>query len=349
MTKKSPRALLLVDWSPENGSFLFECLRRNGLDCDIMGADFPPSKWTPFNKIVSHWPRCFWVSLQALRLRHHYDYILAWQQTMGMFLGMFKFLPFLNTPKVFILVATIVERRNPIMEKFRRWFIAASWKNIDYIGFISDGYRRLMRDRFGISDSQAVLLTLPITYERMPDFSGFKADSYLFSGGLSYRDYGTLMEAAKKTSKQFVVATTDAYLKGLTIPDNVTVYRNAFGEAADELMKGAAAVILPLDRTESPAGESTLVSTMCHGKPVITTKTITTEEYIVHGENGLLVPWRDPDAIVEAIEALFADPEKANAMGWQARQTVLKSHTMDSYTQKVIDIINHNSERSRPK
>ena len=104
-------------------------------------------------------------------------------------------------------------------------------------------------------------------------------------------------------------------------------------------MKQSAAVIFPLERTSSPAGETTLVSAMFYGKPVITTKTITTQEYITDGQNGLLVPWQDPDAIVDAINIIFSDPEKADDMGRQARQTVLKNHTMDVYSKKIIDII----------
>jgi glycosyltransferase involved in cell wall biosynthesis len=150
------------------------------------------------------------------------------------------------------------------------------------------------------------------------------------------------MEAAKKSTKQFVLATTDAFLKGLAIPNNVTVYRNAFGDEAEELMKQSAAVIFPLERTSSPAGETTLVNAMFYGKPVITTKTITTQEYITDGQNGLLVSWQDPDAIVDAINVIFSDPEKADNMGRHARQSVLKNHTMYVYSKKIIDIIQTN-------
>lgn len=340
--KKNPRVLLLVDWLPEQGSLLFDSLRKNGLNCELMGINFHQSKWTPVNKILSHWPRSFWVSLRAFRLRHDYDYIIAWQQVMGMFLGLFKLFTFSSSPKIFILVATIVERNNLLLEKLRRCFIAVSYKKINHIGFISNAYMRLIQERFHLPDTSVVHLKLPIDFKENPEHSGFKAGGYLYSVGLSYRDYPTLMQAAKKTSKPFVVATLAPYLKDLAIPDNVTIYDNAFGQKADELMEHSAAVILPLDRITSPAGETVLLRAMCYGKPVIITRTVVTQEYIEHGKNGLLVPWKDPDAIVDAINTIFSDPEKAEAMGRRARQSVIENHNMDGYAKKIINIIERN-------
>ena len=75
---------------------------------------------------------------------------------------------------------------------------------------------------------------------------------------------------------------------------------------------------------------------------MIITRTVTTSEYITHGHNGLLVPAHDPNAIVDAIHFLFSNPEKADAIGRQARQTVLQNHSMDAYAKNVIDIIANN-------
>jgi len=342
LMEKTPRVLLLVDWIPEDDNDFLVALRKNGLNCNCLGSNFSTSKWSPINKInkiFSHWPRCLWVSIQAFRRRHDYDYVIAWQQIMGMFLGFIKLITFSDSPKVFLLTATIVERKNPMLEKLRRWFISMSLKKVNHISFMSYDYMRAMQERFKLSDNQLVHLKYPITFKKIPDYSSFNPDSYLYSVGLSYRDFPTLMAAARKCPKQFVLATTDAFLKGLSIPDNVTVYRNTFGNAAEELMKQSATVICPLERTSSPSGETTLVNAMFYGKPVITTETIITREWIQNGQNGFLVPAHDPDAIVDAINALFSDPDRADEIGRKARQSVLENHSMDAYTEKIVNII----------
>lgn len=340
--------LVLVDWIPQEDDSLLDSLRKNGLDCDCIGINYNTSKWSPINKMnkmFSHWPRCLWVSIKAFRRRHDYDYVIAWQQIMGMFLGLLKLITFSNSPNVFILTAMIIERSNPVLEKLRRWFILISWKKVNLIGFMSNAYKSLMQERFKLSESQLVHLKYPIvTFEK--NHSGFKPDSYLYSVGLSYRDFPTLMAAAKKCSKKFVLATTDAFLEGLTIPDNVTVYRNTFGNAAEELMKQSAAVIFPLERTSSPAAEGTLLNAMCYGKPVIVTRTITTQEYIEDGKNGFLVSWKDPDAIVDAVNMIFSHPDKAEEIGRRARQTALESHSMDLYAKKIAHIIQNSIQET---
>ena len=339
MTMTTPRVLLLVDWKPEHESLLLDNIRKSGIHCDILGTDFKLAKWTPISKIFSHWPRCLWVSIKAFKRRNDYDYIIAWQQTIGFLLGLIKVIGRSNIPKVISLNTTIVERKNLFLDILRRWFMAVASKGIDHLSFLCASSMYLAQERMDLSKDQSVHLVQPLTFEKYPDFSGFKPESYLYSVGLSYRDYRTLMEAAKKTSKPFVVVTTDAYLKGLIIPENVTVHRNTFGNAALELMKESAAVIFPLEKTFSPAGLTALVNAMCYGKPVIATRSMATEEYITHGETGLLVAWKDPDSIVDAVNTIFADPENANAMGWRARQTVLQKHSMETYLKKITDLI----------
>lgn len=339
--KKSPRVLVLVDWMPQDDDSLLDALRKSGLDCDCMGVNYNSSKWSPvnkMNKLFSHWPMCLWGSMKAFGRRHDYDYVIARQQIMGMFLGLLKLITFSNTPNVFILTAMIIERNNPVLEKLRRWFIAISWKRVNKIGFMSNAYKSLIRERFKLSEHQLVHLKYPIV-TLGKNHSGFLPDGYLYSVGLSYRDFPTLMAAAKKCAKKFVLATTDAFLEGLTIPDNVTVHRNTFGNAAEELMKRSAAVIFPLEKISSPAAEGTLLNAMCYGKPVIVTRTITTQEYIEDGKNGFLVSQKDPDAIVDAINVIFSHPDQAEEIGRRARQTALENHSMDLYAKKIAHII----------
>ncbi len=147
------------------------------------------------------------------------------------------------------------------------------------------------------------------------------------------------MAAAQSCNHKFVIVTSGAAIKGLMIPANVTVYRGAFGEESDKLMQQAAAVIIPLSRVNSPSGELTLIEAMCYGKPVIITETLITQEYIVPGQNGFLVPCKDPEAIVEAVNIIFSDPEKADSIGRMARQTAVENHSIDVLSRKVSDII----------
>ncbi len=343
---RSPKIMLLVDWQPQDEFLLARCFRENGARCETLGTDFIQAKWTPFTKVFSHWPRCFMVAWKAYRRRGEYDYAVAWSQVAGVMLGLIKLFTFSRLPRMISLNATLIERKNLFLEMPRRWLIALAYKKIDHLSFLSEGSLKLTKERYGLAEEQCVHLKQPLIFRRYPEYSGFKKDGYLYTVGMSYRDFATLMAAAAKSSRRFVVATTDAFLKGLSIPENVTVYRDAFDQKAEELMKNAAAAIFPLERIDSPAGETTLVSAMCYGKPVITTSTITTREYVTHGVDGLLVPWKDPEAIAAAVETLFADPGKAGEMGRKARETALENHGMEGYAKRILDLIGRDLQDS---
>jgi phosphatidyl-myo-inositol dimannoside synthase len=70
---------------------------------------------------------------------------------------------------------------------------------------------------------------------------------------------------------------------------------------------------------------------MAHGKPVIAADSAGTPEVILHGETGLLVPYRDRQKLAEAIVALAGDPERARAMGERGRERVRQRFSYQRY------------------
>lgn len=73
------------------------------------------------------------------------------------------------------------------------------------------------------------------------------------------------------------------------------------------------------------------------GRPVIASAVGGLQEIIVHGETGLLVPPRDPEALALAMEELLANPEETMKMGAKGKERALKVFTLhqnvDQYEQ----------------
>ncbi len=67
-----------------------------------------------------------------------------------------------------------------------------------------------------------------------------------------------------------------------------------------------------------------LVEAMAGALPVVATRVSGTNQVMVDGETGWLVPPADPAALAAAIEALLADPKEAAARGDRARRRVEK-------------------------
>lgn len=67
-----------------------------------------------------------------------------------------------------------------------------------------------------------------------------------------------------------------------------------------------------------------LVEAMATGVPCVSTAVGGVPEILVHGENGLLVPARDPAALRDALETFIDNPTLARNCGARARQSALR-------------------------
>jgi len=79
-----------------------------------------------------------------------------------------------------------------------------------------------------------------------------------------------------------------------------------------------------------------VLEAMAQAKPVVATDVGGTGELVVDGETGLLVPPRDVDALVRAVDALLADPQRAAAMGEAGRERVRRLFSADAAGARVL-------------
>jgi glycosyltransferase involved in cell wall biosynthesis len=72
--------------------------------------------------------------------------------------------------------------------------------------------------------------------------------------------------------------------------------------------------------------------------PVVATEVGGTPEIVRHGETGLLVPPHDPDALAEAIQAVFRGGERVSAMVERAETMARGEFTWERNAQKMLAI-----------
>jgi len=109
------------------------------------------------------------------------------------------------------------------------------------------------------------------------------------------------------------------------------------GERSDvrELMAMSDIVVLPSYREGFPR---VLIEAASMGKPMVTTDTPGCREVVVDGENGLLVPVRDADALGLAVRKLLASPALRKTMGEAARKKALSEFDERNVTRNIIAI-----------
>lgn len=74
------------------------------------------------------------------------------------------------------------------------------------------------------------------------------------------------------------------------------------------------------------------------GRPLITTDVPGCREVVRHGENGLLVPARDPEALAEAIATLLKDPALRARMGARGREIAVQEFSEERVVRETLEV-----------
>ncbi|HUD91507.1 sugar transferase [Sphingobium sp.] len=80
----------------------------------------------------------------------------------------------------------------------------------------------------------------------------------------------------------------------------------------------------------------TILEAMAIGRPIITTDTPGCRETVLLGENGLLVPPRDADALASAMARLAANPDRIIAMGARSRRLAEDHYHVEKVNSQLL-------------
>lgn len=160
----------------------------------------------------------------------------------------------------------------------------------------------------------------------------------VISLGQARRDYDMLIQAVSGLPLQLhIQASSQWYVQYKAqvgeLPQNVSFGTYLPFPRLRELYARASVVVVPLQPgAHHSAGSVTLKEAMAMGKAVVVASPGGAEDYIEHGETGIIVPAGNGLALREAIRMLVSDPVLARKMGERARQVV---ETKLSYEQKI--------------
>jgi colanic acid/amylovoran biosynthesis glycosyltransferase len=113
------------------------------------------------------------------------------------------------------------------------------------------------------------------------------------------------------------------------------------GEVRDQLRKSDAFLLSSLSEGISNA----VLEAMACGLPIVTTDCGGMREAVTDGEEGFVVPVRDPVAISDALEKLALNPCLRRQMGQHGRATVAKMFDLKSQITQFSDLCKEVSEK----
>ena len=164
-------------------------------------------------------------------------------------------------------------------------------------------------------------------------------DRYVFCGGKNGRDWKTILKVASKLPEiKFKIVVPNRSVIPKKYSKNIAIYSNISQDKFKELMANSSLVALPLC-TDAPAGLIVIYTAGLLRKPVITTKTSTTIEYINNYKNGILINKEDVDSFSRELKTLFLDLNLQLNLGQELNKSVEKVGSVENYIHNLDNII----------
>jgi glycosyltransferase involved in cell wall biosynthesis len=174
---------------------------------------------------------------------------------------------------------------------------------------------------------------------------------FVYSGRLAdQKGVDVLLEAARTAGVEVKIAGEGPAESNLrTLASRLSVNAEFLGylesDALAGMVAGARAVVVPSRWHENCP--LTVLESMAWGKPVIGTQVGGMPELVRHGEEGLLVPPGDANALAAALTQLESSPETAERMGRRGRERIESAFAPDVHLAALHDVYAAAAERRR--
>ncbi len=333
---KSKRVLVLVDWQPGKNSF--PIFKKTFDEIQVIGGPFLKGATSGLRKVLFRWSLYTWVGIKALFLSRNYDTIIAYQPVCGLILGSFYQLFNIKTKQLILLNMIFTERSSRFYYSLRQRFVHWVLKIVDGISVYTSGEINSMAKLFDYPKERIACVRQGIRLKKPVDrIPADKLNRYIFSAGMSLRDYTSLIEAVRFLDIPLEIVCQPYNVKGLDIPDHVQVHLDMWGDDVVKLRRKARMVVIPLLYENISAGQYDILFSMSEGKGIISSRTVASIEHITDGKNGFLVPCQDVKALRDRILTLWNDSTLINKMGTLAQQTFKNNFTFEAYQRTVVN------------
>jgi glycosyltransferase involved in cell wall biosynthesis len=320
-------ALILQPWGGEAGVKLVEqCAEEYGLSCEMI-QEFLPFDWNNiFSKIVRWYGPSVRTAIKGIKRRTGKDVILACDPMCGLIFAAIARTFRLKLPPMVISMFLLRPWKYRFMDQLRSIFanygLARVGTIICFSSYEVDRYRKEFprhADKivFVPVGCDPTILDLDVEKQRV---DSKPPEPYIFSGGTTNRDYGTLVRAMSLLPglKLKIIAKKKDYPGSL---DGMEFLENVYGADYERAVYDATIVALSLYDQCFSSGQLTLLRAMELGKAVVASDVPGMRDYITSGQDGVLVPPGDAEAMSAAINELMVDSDKRQELGRRARET----------------------------
>ena len=340
---KKIKNLFVVDWKNTP---------QHEIDSLLEKAKLPGYEWSFYNcheknyigsGVVNRYISYFLAVIYILKNKRKYNNIIIWQQMIGLMLCL---LPKSNSkPK--IIITTLLYSPSRVKDgSFRLFLLKQALKKADALLYFSEGMAEDVKTIYPKYAEKIFSTYLPITNNigkvaQSLKINGIKENkNSVFSGGLSDRDFETVIKAFTNTNIPVTIVCTNmpVFKNPELITNNITIARGVSEMEYHSLVLSSDVVVIALKNEYSSCGQLLFTFCMKNGIPIIATDCYGTQDYIINKDNGILVPVKDDKAIFDAYNKLVNDTNFRETLVKRSLE-ISEKMTFRNYLQKIDSII----------
>lgn len=236
----------------------------------------------------------------------------------------------------------------PIMDRVTRVIVATPYhfRSCPQLILQKDADQKTVVIPFGIDPRQWELSSeTQVLSKKIKEKHAGKFLLFTFGRHVPYKGYIYLLEALKGTENVHLILggegpLTEEYKEFLSengLQDKVTFCGLIPQKEVPAYLDACDLFCFPsIDKTE--AFGYTQVEAMMRGKPILSAFLDNGVNYVsIHGETGLTVPPRDPEALRNAIKELQRDPQKLKTFGIAAQKRALSEFTESVMAERTLE------------
>lgn len=284
------KIILLYNWKCKEDHWMPIELKKIGYNVEIIDLPSTDEK-RRMKKIykLSNLILNYKLAKKAVNVAEDGDIIISLSCTPGIFCSYLA-----RGSKIKILALTLLihqNNKNSIIERLRNKFYKGAFKNkLFWTSCNSKLDIEKYESLFNLKEKN--IFCLPDTIENidLSKYQNIKNEDYVFAGGISERDWDTVIKSADKLKniKFKIVAKREDWKNSYPILPNVEVYFNVEPEVFDKLLMKSSIVLLPL-KSEATAGLMVLFKAIQFKKNILATRTNSTKLFIDPKYHDLLL------------------------------------------------------------
>ena len=275
-----------------------------------------------------------------------YDFVVAQDNVLlGYIVSVYARIFRLKTRWLYLAMTSSVLMRRHAAHPIRLFLLKKFWASYARIVCLSRGQ---LEDfvRLGIQREHLVFLPFGVDAHFFHPTDGTREEDLIVSIGRDAgRDYVTLFKAAERTHYKYIVVASHKNIpSGMPVPANISVlYDRSYIELRNLYERARLVVIASKDvhtvDGSDCSGQTIILDACAAGKAVIATYRSWITDYFIPDQDLVVVPPNDPEALAQAIDALFHDAEKRKRLASSGHDKVVARYTTRIFAGALLTLM----------